>query len=52
MNDPGLHESAQEAAQDVEQNKHEEDDQAEQEEQEYLDPRYATLRSEVHAFSE
>jgi potassium channel subfamily K len=36
MNDPGLHESTQEAAQDVEKN---EDDQAQQEEQEYLDPR-------------
>jgi hypothetical protein len=41
MNDPGLHEPAQEAAQDVEKNEHREDEQAEQEEQEFLDPRYA-----------
>jgi potassium channel subfamily K len=39
MNDPGLHESAQEAAQDVEKNEHQ-DKQAEQEEQEFLDPTY------------
>ena len=39
MNDPGLHEPAQEAAQDVEKNEHP-DEQAEQEEQDYLDPRY------------
>jgi potassium channel subfamily K len=39
MNDPGLHESTQEAAQDVEKNENEDDDQARQEEQEYLDPR-------------
>lgn len=40
MNDPGLDEPAQEAAQDVERNKHEEDRaQAEKEEQDYLDPR-------------
>lgn len=39
MNDPGLHESANEAAQDVEKDGHEGDEQAEQEEQEYLDPR-------------
>ena len=38
MNDPGLHESANDAAEDVE------DEQAEQEEQEYLDPRYGVLR--------
>ncbi|KAF1913872.1 hypothetical protein BDU57DRAFT_325867 [Ampelomyces quisqualis] len=38
MNDPGLHESANEAAQDVEKNDHQEDDQAEHEEQEFLDP--------------
>jgi hypothetical protein len=38
MNDPGLHESTQEAAQDVEKNG--EDELAEQEEQEFLDPRY------------
>ncbi|KAH7406081.1 hypothetical protein DE146DRAFT_433200 [Phaeosphaeria sp. MPI-PUGE-AT-0046c] len=38
MNDPGLHESANEAAQDVEKNGHEDDEQAEHEEQEYLDP--------------
>jgi potassium channel subfamily K len=40
MNDPGLDESAQEAAQDVENNIQAEDDQAEQEEREYLDPSY------------
>jgi potassium channel subfamily K len=38
MNDPGLHESTQEAAQDVEKNS--ENELAEQEEQEFLDPRY------------
>ncbi|KAH7078512.1 hypothetical protein FB567DRAFT_451000 [Paraphoma chrysanthemicola] len=37
MNDPGLHEPAQEAAQDVEKNEDEEE-QAQQEEQEFLDP--------------
>jgi potassium channel subfamily K len=36
MNDPGLHESANEAAQDVEKN----ETQAEQDEQEFLDPRF------------
>ena len=40
MNDPGLHEPANDAAQDVNDRKYEEDEQAEQEEQEYLDPRY------------
>jgi hypothetical protein len=44
MNDPGLHESANEAAQDVEKNEPEEVDQAEQDEQEFLDPRYASWR--------
>jgi potassium channel subfamily K len=39
MNDPGLHEPAQEAAQDVEKNEHQ-DEQAEHEEQEFLDPTY------------
>lgn len=39
MNDPGLHESTNEAAQDVEKNGNEEEEQAEHEEQEYLDPR-------------
>ena len=39
MNDPGLHESANEAAQDVEKNGHEGDGQAERDEQEFLDPR-------------
>jgi potassium channel subfamily K len=39
MNDPGLHEPAQEAAQDVEKNEPQ-DEQAEQEEQEFLDPTY------------
>jgi potassium channel subfamily K len=39
MNDPGLDAPAQEAAQDVEKNVQEEDDQAENEEREYLDPR-------------
>jgi hypothetical protein len=38
MNDPGLHESTQEAAQDIEKNG--EDELAEQEEHEFLDPRY------------
>lgn len=38
MNDLGLHETANEAAQDVEGKVHKEDDQAEEEEQEYLDP--------------
>jgi|TARA_R110002003_G_scaffold186_3_gene14533 potassium channel subfamily K len=42
MNDPGLHEPAQEAAQDVEKNENKQEELAEQEEQEYLDPRYAT----------
>lgn len=40
MNDPGLHESANEAAQDVEKNEKEGVEQAEQDEQEFLDPRY------------
>ena len=40
MNDPGLDAPAQEAAQDVENNIQAEDDQAEQEEREYLDPSY------------
>jgi hypothetical protein len=39
MNDPGLHESTNEAAQDVEKNEQEEDEQAQQEEEEFLDPR-------------
>jgi len=43
MNDPGLHESANDAAKDVEKKEHNEDEQAEQEEQEYLDPRYDSL---------
>lgn len=43
MNDPGLHESANDAAEDVEKKEHNEDEQAEQEEQEYLDPRYDSL---------
>ncbi|CAN9256303.1 unnamed protein product [Alternaria alternata] len=38
MNDPGLDEPATEAAQDVNNRVHAEDDQAEQEEREYLDP--------------
>jgi potassium channel subfamily K len=42
MNDPGLHEPAQEAARDVEKNENKQEELAEQEEQEYLDPRYAT----------
>lgn len=45
MNDPGLHESANEAAQDVEKNEPEEFDQAEQDEQEFLDPRYASWQT-------
>jgi potassium channel subfamily K len=43
MNDPGLHEPAQEAAKDVENKEKEEDEQAEEEEDEYLDPRYGFL---------
>jgi hypothetical protein len=39
MNDPGLHEPTSEAAQDVEKNEHK-DEQAELEEQEFLDPTY------------
>lgn len=38
MNDPGLDQPAQEAAQDVEKNTRHEDEQAESEEREYLDP--------------
>jgi potassium channel subfamily K len=38
MNDPGLHEPAQEAAQDVEKDEHG-IEQAEEEEQKFLDPR-------------
>ncbi|OAL57001.1 potassium channel-like protein [Pyrenochaeta sp. DS3sAY3a] len=38
MNDPGLHETENEAAEMVEDNKRTEDEEAEQEEQEYLDP--------------
>lgn len=40
MNDPGLDEPAGEAAQDVNNTVHAEDEQAEQEEREYLDPSY------------
>jgi len=40
MNDPGLDEPAQEAAQDVENNMQAEEEQAEREERQYLDPRY------------
>jgi hypothetical protein len=40
MNDPGLDEPAGEAAQDVNDRVHAEDEQAEQEEREYLDPSY------------
>lgn len=40
MNDPGLDEPAQEAAQDVENKVQAEDEQAEKELREYLDPRY------------
>ena len=40
MNDPGLDEPAQKAAQDVEDRVQAEDEQAEQEEREYLDPSY------------
>jgi hypothetical protein len=43
MNDPGLHETENEAAEMVEDNKRTEDEEAEQEEQEYLDPRYENL---------
>jgi len=38
MNDPGLDEPAGAAAQDVNDTVHDEDEQAEQEEREYLDP--------------
>lgn len=42
MNDPGLDEPAQQAAEDVEENVYEADKQkAEAEEQDFLDPRYA-----------
>ncbi|KAB2107363.1 hypothetical protein AA0117_g11801 [Alternaria alternata] len=44
MNDPGLDEPATEAAQDVNNRVHAEDDQAEQEEREYLDPINGGLR--------
>lgn len=41
MNDPGLDEPAQQAAEDVEENVYEADkDQAEAEQQDFLDPRY------------
>lgn len=40
MNDPGLDQPAQEAAQDVEKNVKDDGNQAESEEREYLDPRY------------
>jgi len=39
MNDPGLHEPAQDAAEEVEKKKHKADEQAEEEEDEFLDPR-------------
>jgi hypothetical protein len=42
MNDPGLDEPAQEAAQDVNDRVQAEDEQAEQEEREYLDPSYVS----------
>ena len=42
MNDPGLDEPAGAAAQDVNDTVHDEDEQAEQEEREYLDPSYVT----------
>lgn len=41
MNDPGLDEPTQEAAQDVEHNADSKEEEAEQEEDEYLDPRYS-----------
>jgi hypothetical protein len=47
MNDPGLHESAQEAEQDIEKN----DDEAEQEEKEFLDPRYVSPSIKTHAIA-
>lgn len=43
MNDPGLHEPANEAANDIEDNIRPEDEQAEEEEDEYLDPRYVVI---------
>ena len=44
MNDPGLDEPAQQAAEDVEKNVYEADkEKAEAEEQDFLDPRYASL---------
>jgi potassium channel subfamily K len=51
MNDPGLHEPTQEAAQDVEKNEREEDEEAEQEEQEYLDPRCVLPQIDTHAIA-
>jgi hypothetical protein len=47
MNDPGLEAPAQEAAQDVENNIKTEDDEAEQEEREYLDPSYVAQYPKV-----
>lgn len=42
MNDPGLDEPAQEAAQDVENTMQVEDEQAEREERQFLDPSYVS----------
>ena len=42
MNDPWLDEPAQEAAHDVENRMHAEDEQAEREQREYLDPSYVS----------
>lgn len=45
MNDPGLEQPTQEAAQDVEKDEYEKKEQhAKDEEREYLDPRYASRR--------
>jgi potassium channel subfamily K len=48
MNDPGLDEPAQQAAQDVEKNNEHEKDQAEEEEEDFLEPRqvFALLSQE------
>ncbi|KAL6150893.1 hypothetical protein ACJQWK_10589 [Exserohilum turcicum] len=50
MNDPGLDEPAQEAAQDVENTMQVEDEQAEREERQFLDPIDGGLRlQQVHS---
>lgn len=49
MNDPGLDQPAQEAAQDVEKNAHYDNEQAQREEREFLDPRYAAKSADLSA---